>query len=69
MKITIIATGFEKKPEDAKRRVVVKPVETKTEAAEKKAEAYAAPKAAKNGNGLDDDEFMKMMEDMFGNKK
>ena len=69
MKITIIATGFEKKPEDAKRRVVVKPVETKTETTEKKADAYVAPKAAKSGNGLDDDEFMKMMEDMFGNKK
>ena len=66
MKITIIATGFEKKPEDDKKKAVVsKPVAVKPETTEKKADAVKQP--AKNG-GLDNDEFMKMMEDMFGKK-
>ena len=60
MKITIIATGFEKKPEDRRNTRVVTRNERPVE------EKKAAP-AANNGK-LNDDEFMKMMEDMFGKR-
>ena len=63
MRITIIATGFEKKPDDSKKNVAVNGVRREEASAveEKKS-------AAKNNGKLDDDEFMKMMEDMFGRK-
>ena len=57
MRITIIATGFEKKPEDYKRNGF-----------RKEEKAPAADKKAANNGKLNDDEFMKMMEDMFGKK-
>ncbi len=65
MRITIIATGFEKKPEDYKRKVVVNGVKKEEKPAfeEKKLESKS-----KNNGKLDDDEFMKMMEEMFGGK-
>ena len=68
MKITIIATGFEKKLADAKPAVrTVRPVigEAEKTAEVKKAE----PKATTSSDKLDDGDFMKMMEDMFGSKK
>ena len=57
MRITIIATGFEKKPEDYKRNGF-----------RKEEKAPVADKKAANNGKLNDDEFMKMMEDMFGKK-
>ena len=68
MKITIIATGFEKKPDDGKKRTVVRPVETKTETSEKKVTPPVTDN--KGGNGtIDKDDFEKMMQEMFGDKK
>ena len=84
MKITIIATGFEKKPGDNKTVTVKasKPEETvaakepeKAPVAEEKIEAPAAEvkaeskPAAKKADKFGDDDFMKMMEDMFGSSK
>ena len=85
MRITIIATGFEKKAGDA-RTVTVKAAPAKIEA-EKEAEKAAPAKeeetaatpatevkpeakpAPKKSEKFGDDDFMKMMEDMFGTKK
>ncbi len=65
MRITIIATGFEKKPEDnVRRRVVSAPKKEEKPANEEKKVASSASKSGK----LNDDEFMKMMEDMFGKR-
>ena len=85
MKITIIATGFEKKDGDKKivtvkaakpeAEVVTPKVEVKEPAPEEKVETPVVevkpePKpAAKKADKFGDDDFMKMMEDMFGSKK
>ena len=84
MKITIIATGFEKKPGDAKtvtvkaaapsEPIVITPKAPEVEIKEEKSEApevveaKPAP-AAKKADKFGDDDFMKMMEDMFGSGK
>ena len=69
MRVTIIATGFDKKKEDEPVKVAksepvkASPIVIKTTpVTEVKTESKAADK-------LDDDDFMKMMEDMFGTKK
>ena len=67
MRITIIATGFEKKPDDATaRRRVASPRREERQPAVEERKPAAAPAAPKGK--LDDDEFMKMMEDMFGKR-
>jgi len=94
MKITIIATGFEKKPGDEARnaQVKAKPAETvakpvepvkvaasepdvkvvaeKVETAASVAEVKSASKeTTKKDTSFADDDFMKMMEEMFGTKR
>jgi cell division protein FtsZ len=94
MKITIIATGFEKKPGDDERNTQVKAkpqasiqtsasvktvasepdvkvVAEKNESVAPATEVKVAPKAASSNNdkSFADDDFMKMMEEMFGTKK
>ena len=65
MQITIIATGFEKKADDNKRKVVIKREEVAEE--RKPAVAVKTETAPKTGK-IDDDDFLKLMTDMFGNK-
>lgn len=94
MKITIIATGFEKKPGDESRnsqvkakpatqpapapvvktvapepdvKVVPEKADSTISTVEKKADSKASE--SKNDNSFADDDFMKMMEEMFGTKK
>ncbi len=62
MKITIIATGFEKKEEKKPQR----PVRAYDEP--KKPVAKPAPKAEPKATANDDDDFMKLMDDLFGGK-
>ena len=94
MKITIIATGFEKKPGDDERNAQVKAkpltsaqasasvkavasepdvkvVAEKNESVASAAEVKTAPKATASNSdkSFADDDFMKMMEEMFGTKK
>ena len=85
MKITIIATGFEKK-DGEKKVITVKAAKPETAAPAPKAEVKepvveekvetpaieVKPEqkpAAKKADKFGDDDFMKMMEDMFGSKK
>ena len=94
MKITIIATGFEKKPGDDERNAQVKAknapaartstfvktvvsepdvnvVAENNESVASATEVKAAPKATASSSdkSFADDDFMKMMEEMFGTKK
>ena len=69
MRITIIATGFEKKPSTTQSRVINRnTVRSYEEAKKTPAKTVAKTVEAKSAAQNDDEDFMNLMNDLFGSK-
>ena len=69
MKITIIATGFEKKPSTTQSRVINRnTVRSYEEAKKTPAKTVAKTVESKSAAQNDDEDFMNLMNDLFGSK-